>query len=420
VQAILGNIYAILTRNGQGLAAILPTPEKPLTRAAQLLETVFLALYGIVCRIYRPLRSWIGAGVLALLVITTAAVVHVFPVSNWDMIAYTASILEPEISDPVELHDRSYELLEKNVSPGEFLTLTQDREYRIRQYEDPRAFGTMLGFYRLKVLYIETAKLLTPFVDPVQALRLISIGSALAVGAVLMLWLARNGALMYGPVVAGLLVLSSFGDSAALISPDLYASVFLLLAAYLYLERQDIGAALSLIVAFFIRPDHLAFIGVFFVFAWIYGPGRWVMTACFAICLAGYVWLTSGSDHPGWWIHLWFTHVEYVPTLEGFHPPFSVPIYLKMLVRSTVRSIMHENWLALLFAQVLFFAKVIDSAQLGERTKVLLYGMFASICAKYLVFPHFETRFYFPYLMAMAMIMLIAWHRQELSAAKPA
>ncbi|WP_346893110.1 hypothetical protein [uncultured Roseibium sp.] len=393
-----------------------------MTRAAQLLETVFLTLYRGVCRIYRPLRSWMGAAVLALLVITTAAVVHVFPVSNWDMVAYTASILEPEIADPVELHDTSYELLKKNVSPGEFLTLTQDRDYRIRQYEDPRAFSTMLGFYRLKVLYIETARVLTRFVDPVQALRLISIGSALAVGAVLMLWLARNGALMYGPVVAGLLVLSSFGASAALLSPDLYASVFILLAAYFYLERQDIGAALALIVAFFIRPDHLAFIGVFFVFAWIYGPGRWVMTACFAICLAGYVWLTSGSDHPGWWIHLWFTHVEYVPTLEGFHPPFSVLIYLKMLVRSTVRSIMHENWLALLFAQVLFFAKVIDPAILSERTKALLYGMFASICAKYLVFPHFETRFYFPYLMAMAMIMLIAWQRQEQQArtAKPA
>ena len=81
---------------------------------------------------------------------------------------------------------------------------------------------------------------------------------------------------------------------------------------------------------------------------------------------------------------------------------------------------MHQNWLALLFAQVLFFAKVIDPNPLGERTKVLLYGMFASICAKYLVFPHFETRFYFPYLMAMAMIMLIAWHRQEVKAAKPA
>ena len=387
-----------------------------MTHAAQLLETVFLALYGAACRIYRPLRNWIGAAVLALLVITTAAVVHVFPISNWDMIAYTATILEPETADPVELHDRSYELLKENVSPGEFLTLTRDRDYRIRQFEDPRAFSTMLGFYRLKVLYIETARLLTGFVDPVKALRLISLGSALAVGAVLMLWLARTGALMYGPVVAALLVLSSFGEAAALLSPDLYASVFLLLAAFLYLERQDIAAALSLIAAFFIRPDHLAFIGVFFVFALIYGPGRWVMTACFAVCLAVYVWLTSNSDHPGWWVHLWFTHVEYVPTLEGFDPAFSVAVYLKMLVRSTVRSIMNQTWLALLFAQVLFFARVIDPAKLSERTKVLLYGMFASICAKYLVFPHFETRFYFPYLMAMAMILLIAWHRQELKA----
>ncbi len=384
-----------------------------MTRTSQLLETIFLGAYGVVTHIYRPLRHFAGAAVLGLFALTVAAVVIIYPVSNWDMVAYTASILEDRIADPVELHDRSYAILKENVTPGEFQTLTQDREYRIRQYEDPAAFATMLGFYRLKLGYIETARLLSDFVNPVEALRLISMVSGLAIAALLLVWLARHKALMYGPVVVAMLITGDYGPTAALLSPDLFASFFLLLAGFLYLERQDIGTALCLLAALFIRPDHLAFIGVFFVFALIYGPGRWVMTATFIVSAIAYSLILKDESHPGWWIHLWFTHVEYVPTLEGFDPPFSPLIYLQMLVRSTVRSVMNQTWLAALFALTVFFVKAIDPARMAERSRVLLYAIFTSICAKYLVFPHFETRFYFPYLMLMGMILLVSWHQQE-------
>jgi hypothetical protein len=74
---------------------------------------------------------------------------------------------------------------------------------------------------------------------------------------------------------------------------------------------------------------------------------------------------------------------------------------------------MGETWLAVLIAQVLFFAKLIRVTEMAERTRVLLYAVFVSMCAKYLVFPHYETRFYVPYLIIMGMIMLISWHKQS-------
>ena len=385
--------------------------------AQRIVETIFLAIYHTACRIYRPVRGLAGAMVLTVFVAMTATVVMVFPVSNWDMFAYTAIILEPEVPDHVERHQKSYDIVRENVSPGEYKTLTEDREYRIRQAQDPDAFQTMMGFYRLKLLYIKTARILDAWMNPVMALRAISMGSALAVGGLLLFWLWQNSGLMYGPVVTALLVLSAFGASAQLLSPDLYASVFLILAALIYVNRLDFPAAAALFLAFLVRPDHLAFIGVFFVFAMVYGPGRWSMSLCFGLCLASYIILTGGSDHPGWWIHMWFTHVEYVPTLEGFNPDFSILAYAKMLVRSTARSLMNQTWLALLFAQVMFFAMVIDPARMAERSRVMLYAVFTSICAKYLVFPHFETRFYFAYLVIMGMILLLAWDRQRADAA---
>ena len=147
--------------------------------------------------------------------------------------------------------------------------------YRVHQAKDAEAFETMLGFYRLKVLYVETARLLLRHLTgTVEAFRLISLLS------VLRRWcrpagLARQDrdTCRYGPVVAAFLMLCSFGYAAQLVSPDLYATFFLLLAALFFLEKWDVPAALALVCAFLVRPDHLAFIGVFFVFAAIYGSG---------------------------------------------------------------------------------------------------------------------------------------------------
>lgn len=381
--------------------------------AKHLFETITETLFGTACRIYTPARHWIGASVLMIFVAMIAAVVTIYPSSNWDVFAYTASVLEDEVDDPDELHRQSYAYVRENVPDGQYITLTQDRGYRIRQATDPHSFSTMLGFYRIKVLYIETAKLFAKITNPVTALRWISIGSSIALGLLLFTWLAQEKLLSHGPIVVTLLILSGFPYSAELITPDLYAALFIILGGYLYLNKQDVSAVGILVLAFLIRPDHLAFIGVFFFVAALYGPGRWVLTACFAICFGLYMFLTRGADHPGWWIHMWFTHVEYVPTLEGFNPDFSILAYLKMLVRSTVRSLINETWLALLFMQLVFLVRFIDLRALTDRTKVLLYSVLLSIPAKYVVFPHFETRFYLPYLVITGMILLTEWNRSQ-------
>ncbi|WP_417695496.1 hypothetical protein [Roseibium sp.] len=380
---------------------------------ARLLETTFHAIWGTLSGLYQAQRHLLGALVLLVFTAMTMAVVTVYPQSNWDMLAYTATVLEDQIDDPVSLHDKAYELVRNDISEGAYLTLTEDRGYRVRQANDPAAFASMMGFYDLKLGYVETAKFLARFTDPVTALRWISTASAALTGLILLRWLARYKAMAAGPVVVSLLLLCAFGPTAALLSPDLYASAFLLLCFYLYCEKQDIGAALCLLAALLIRPDHLAFIGVFFAFCAIYGPGRLIMTLTFAAAAAAYLLILKDEGHPGWWIHMWFTHVEYVETLEGFDPPFSIVTYAQMLVRSTVRSLTNQTWIAVLFAQAVFFARCINAPAMPIRSRVLLYAIFTSILAKYFVFPHYETRFYFPYLMGMGMILLITRLRQD-------
>ena len=88
-----------------------------------------------------------GALLLILYTATVCAVAVAFPDANWDMIAYVASILEQPGIDPASLHAQTYDMVRQKVSDGQYLVLTEDRPYRIRQADDPVAFLSMLGFY---------------------------------------------------------------------------------------------------------------------------------------------------------------------------------------------------------------------------------------------------------------------------------
>lgn len=386
-----------------------------MTRIAQYLEVIAASIFQRIAQIGQPFSHLLGVLVLVVFAATVTVVSLVYPNPDWDMFGYTAVTLEPHLADKVELHDRSYQLVQDAISPGKFITLTQDRGYRLRQFQDPEAFSTMLGIYRLKAGYIWILRTLNRITDPVTAIRLVSAFSAGATALLLLFWLARANALSYGPVVVAILMLTGFGHMALSQTPDMLSSFCMLLGACLYYEKLDILAGLALIASVFIRPDTFAFVGVIFVFALIYGQARLVMTLTFLLSIAAYVIAVSGKGYPGWWVFMWFSNVEYVPTLKDFHPPFSLLIYVKVFVRAIVRALVSQTWPAMLFLLATFFVRAVRPEDLAPRARVLLYGTFVAIAAKYVVFPHFENRMYLPSLVIMAMVLLLAWVRQQKS-----
>jgi len=349
----------------------------------------------------------LGVGILAIYFAGIALVSWLVPGVNWDMVAYVAaSIDRPQMND-VELHHQAWAAVRDRVSQGEFLVLTSDRPYRIAQFENPSAFASMLGFYKVKVLYVAVASWLSQFFQPVDALRLVTAASVVLTGVTVLVWSIERRTAVWAPVIVALFILSGFGTVARQVVPDIMAAMFLVAAAYAFLARRDLVAALALVLAFLTRPDHLVFVSVLAITALLYGESARRLLFAMLICLVSYFAVTASTGHPGWWIQLWLTQVEYVPTLDGFNPDFSLLIYGRILVQALARSLVDENWLAMILLQCIAWGWLVHRAlPLDSRQSILVTSIIASTALKFPIAPMHETRFYLAYLLIFGLVLI--------------
>lgn len=363
-------------------------------------------------RLWSSRAASLGLVLLLGFSLAIAAVGYFVPKTNWDIFAYLASAHETAESTPQELHDFAYGTVRKAIPSGEFTVLTQDRDYRIRQYEDPDAFVTMLGFYRVKWLYIETIRVLSERMNALDAIRLISAVSALAVGLLAIAWLWSRQALHMAPLAIAGLMLSGYGEVARLGTPDGLSAVFFAAGMLAFLHRREALTALLLFIAFLARPDHVAFIGVLFVVSIFMRCFSWGAVAAFVASIIAYVPITHAAGHPGWWVQMWFTHIEYVGTLAGFDPPFTVAAYLECLIKALVRSVVENEWLAVLILGAAAWWQMLQHrVGLTQRENAILAATLLAVAAKFVVFPLFETRFYFAYLLVFSLTLVGALGR---------
>ncbi|WP_274425062.1 hypothetical protein [Chelativorans sp. YIM 93263] len=367
--------------------------------------------------------SWGGLLGLLLLVayfLTVVVVSVVYPQADWDMVAYVASAMDDGSRSAAELHEAAWNAVRERVSEGEFLMLTADRPYRVRQYADPQAFATMLGFYKVKLLYVVLTEWLSQWMQPVDALRLISTVSAGVTGAVLVAWAARERFLDYAPFILAVVILSGVPHEARVVIPDMLSAAFFVLGTWLYLRRLDLACAVALFLAFLARPDTLAFLGVFAVAAVMTRQGYIMAIATFLAALVAYFPITQAAGHPGWWIQMWFTNIEYVPTLEGFNPDFSILVYLKMLVRVLVRSLVENTWLVLFIMELIILGRmVLGRVSMRDRELVLVCALAAATVAKYFVAPFHGDRYYMAQLLSLGMVLIGIWSRETRKSEQP-
>ncbi|TCD15061.1 hypothetical protein [Oricola cellulosilytica] len=366
----------------------------------------------------RAIRVWssqaarFGLAALALFTLAVAVVAYLFPITNWDIFAYLASAYETPGMNAEALHRHAYETVRNSVTDGRFTVLTEDREYRIRQYADPQAFATMLGFYKVKWLYTASIGWLSELTEPLNAIRLISALSAAAIGGLSIVWLWRERALHLAPLAIAALMLANFGEIARLGTPDAFSAAFFLTGILAFLRKSEIAAGVLLFLAFLARPDHAAYIGVLLAVSLLLRSFSWGVLAAFAGAVIAYVPITQAAGHPGWWIHMWFTHIEFVESLEGFDPPFSLLVYGRIVVQALARSFIENQWPAVLVVGCAgWWLLSRNRVELARREVIILVTTLLGIAAKFAVFPLYETRFHFAYLVAFSLVLIAALAR---------
>lgn len=379
------------------------------------------------------LRTSLAARLGLLVVLGFAAAVavgaHLFPIFNWDILAYLASAYDAPNLNPEDVHSHAYETVRRAAPESEFLLLTglgDGNSYRIRQYTDPDAFITMLSLYKVKWLYVQVVAWLSNFTDPLVAIRLISSVSSVALCVVAAGWLALRNALHLGPLAVASLILLGITGLARSGTPDVLSAALVVAGMLAVLHRVEVIAAPLLFAAFLVRPDNIVYIGMLAGVFIVMRSVSWGTVAALAAATVAYVPISNAPGYPGWWAHLWFTRVEYVETLEGFAPDFSPVVYLHSLAEATTRAAIGEPWPAVLVVGcAVWWQFVQNRIPITRRESAVLWTTLLAVAAKLLVFPVDHTRFYMGYVVVFCLVLLGAagsvrweppWRSSALSA----
>lgn len=349
--------------------------------------------------------DWVmGIGFLVF-VLAISVVASFQPGYSFDLVAYfgaAISFITPT-ADPMQ----AWQLV-REAAPGHvYQDLSAGNEYRLAQSSAPSAFASNMPLYSAKIGYIYLLHWLAIPLGYVKAALWSSHVAGLLMGLTCLIWMVREKCLQGAPLVVAVLLASNYFDALSYPSPDVIASMLTLAAIYLWLQMREMPAIALLFAAFLFRPDTMIFVFALLLASLAYGQSIKRIGALFISLLVASVGIRNLTDHPGWWIHYYFSTVQIQNTLVDFQPAFSLMAWAKGQARGVFMSLTEFNWPVLLTfigAAVLAVKQV--GLSFGARSGTLMLACFLAIGGKFFVFPLPDDRIYMVLILAMTMLLI--------------
>ncbi|ORE95365.1 hypothetical protein ATO13_00865 [Stappia sp. 22II-S9-Z10] len=362
-------------------------------------------------------RYWNALAVLifaALFAATALAAVFV-PRIDFDLLAYTAAVLEEDGQSAEDLHAAAYAAVQARSPERAWFDLRLSSPYRQAMWEDPAAFVSQLGMYRVKAGYNWLLGTVMQVTDPVRAAALINAGAVALIGVSVLAFMATGGAVGALPFAGFALMVAGLFSVCLSTQPDAISSVPTI-AGLLILSRGRFAlAAAVLALGVLLRADKLIVLFALLLASLYFGRGRIAAAAGFAAGCALAAVASAGADYPGWWPHLWFSVIELQVDMTDFAPPFSVGVYLSTLVEQVGASLDFGRWIPIAGLVMLGWARLaVCGPALPTPVHMAMVVIALSIFGKFIVFPLPPDRIYFA-LVGAAAVILIAAARPTLS-----
>ncbi len=349
---------------------------------------------------------WLCGIGFALFVVGLTLLAIAMPEYPFDLVAYIKSALIQSGIDVDTAHQQAWESVKSTVSAAEFETLSQGDAYRMKQSSDPSAFATILPLYQVKIGYIALLNLAQSALPMVKLAFLANYVAGLAIGILTLIWMMRGKTLMVAPAIAALLLLTQYFEQIRSPSPDILASALILGGIMLWMVKRDWAANTLWLAAFLFRPDTLLLLFAVVIANVLFRQRRIPALLAFATAIGLSIVIQSTMDHPGWWVHYWFSTVSLLPTLEGFDPGFSLFAWAKGQARGVYMALFEFNWIAV-FALLASFTAWLSyqGNKFSPRQQAALAVFAMTISGKFILFPLPDDRLYSIFLLAAALVL---------------
>lgn len=186
------------------------------------------------------------------------------PLYNWDILPYSAIVLQHEFNDAQLVHDRTYEYVQSAIPAEKYqLLIDSNSPYRDATFKDPYLFNSELKFYSVKPIYVAAVLFFYKIGFSLPSATILpGCISLILISVILLVWTSG----LINKMVASIfciffLQLPFIMESARLSSPDMLNALFLFSGSYFLLVRKkNIPAFILFCAAVLTRPDSGLFI----------------------------------------------------------------------------------------------------------------------------------------------------------------
>ncbi|NKB53255.1 MAG: hypothetical protein GKR97_13700 [Rhizobiaceae bacterium] len=370
----------------------------PFDRLVQLAQHVF-APVGT-----NAALNWLMGTIFLVLLVFLAGLAIVQPGYSFDLVAYLGATLHHHDvgTDPMQ----AWEIVKQVASEDVYRDLSTANDYRVTQSTDQSAFISTLPLYSAKIGYIYWLNGLAPALGWIKAAQWSSLFFGLLFGLIALVWMIRENCLQGAAIVAAVLLATNYFDALRYASPDIIAAAATLAAIYLWTRSREFSASGLLLIAFLFRPDTLLFAFALILSSWAFHLPKWRAVVLFVALLICSYLIRTATDHPGWWVHYYFSNVQIQNTLVGFQPDFSLIAWAKGQARGVISALTQFNWPILLVFILATIAATATTKRFSRRQSAMLLACLLTIAGKFVVFPLPDDRLYMVFVVAMTLLVL--------------
>lgn len=375
-----------------------------------------LAAFGPVDRLLTAIahavrRRWnaVAIALFAAFALAVTAIGATVTDYNWDILPYAAVAHEGEVEGAEALHAKAYAEIRAHADDRSWHQLVKGYAFREAIADDPEAFVSQLGMYRVKVVYTALLSALSKVMNTVTAAMLINaVGAVILTGAVF-LYMRREGAAGALPFAIAVMLVSGTVTTVVGPMPDTLAAALAVAGVLLFASGRPWLAGAILILAALTRTDNVIVMFALVLTSVVYGTGRIAAVVTFAAGLAAVLFATQGAGHPGWWPHFYHSVVALQVDMRGFAPAFDPLLYAKTLIEQAAVSFYGNTWAGLIALIALTWGVLaVRGLPMSAPARAALLAAILAVLGKFVVFPLPVDRVYYAQSIAAAVILLAA------------